>query len=447
MPINKNIDKLNYTGHAKKGEARNQYSEGRSKKFYITPSRVDKHGRSYVYAKVKLVTGTWYKCYFGYKVHPDEWDFDNGRLMEDAANAEVMNRELESAMVDVTTFDGKWTLDQVKDYMNMRHRLRAGMVEDETPALKPRDKKAPKANSLEEVLTRMFTKKKFSNGAKINFHATKNKMLDYDPDWSINDFTVDRLIELEKKWLKEVAQNTVYSNVNRFKSMARFVAKEYGVDVEEEVLKYKVDAVELKKPVLTLEQVKTFSKVQIFSDYERSVRDMFVFACYTGMRQNEVIDVECNSVYWDEIEQVHKIPNYMRKTGRKTDVVIPEPAKRILDNWGKQGHFFRMAPNTICVYLKVLLERAGFDKVMGTAQEMKNGKVKTVHAPLSELLGFHSARRTFATLLFNSGASLIEIRDQLGHRSIISTQSYVGRDDTARAKSIKSLFNPNTKKK
>ena len=118
--------------------------------FYITPSVTDKHGRTYVNIKIKLVDGKWFKLHLGYKVHVDQWDRELGRLKSTAENADQLNKELDTILEDVNTFDGQFTKDEVNDYISMRHRVRNKMITKKVPAMQgPEDQKHAKGSLWE----------------------------------------------------------------------------------------------------------------------------------------------------------------------------------------------------------------------------------------------------------------------------------------------------------
>lgn len=131
------------------------------------------------------------------------------------------------------------------------------------------------------------------------------------------------------------------------------------------------------------------------------LKNMFLFACFTGLRCSDV-----KSLTWKKVDD-NMIGTTMQKTQKAIYIPISNNARRWLPERGSAGpedKVFTGYPtiNTVCRTIDKWAKDAGIDK----------------HVT------FHIARHTFATLSLEYGADLYTVSKLLGHQRVTTTQIY-----------------------
>ena len=131
------------------------------------------------------------------------------------------------------------------------------------------------------------------------------------------------------------------------------------------------------------------------------LKNMFLFACFTGLRSSDV-----KALTWKKVDD-NMIGTTMQKTQKAVYIPISNNARRWLPERGSAGpedKVFTGYPtiNTVCRTIDKWAKDAGIDK----------------HVT------FHIARHTFATLSLEYGADLYTVSKLLGHQRVTTTQIY-----------------------
>lgn len=131
------------------------------------------------------------------------------------------------------------------------------------------------------------------------------------------------------------------------------------------------------------------------------LKNMFLFACFTGLRCSDV-----KALTWKKVDD-NMIGTTMQKTQKAIYIPISNNARRWLPERGSAGpedKVFTGYPtiNTVCRTIDKWAKDAGIDK----------------HVT------FHIARHTFATLTLEYGADLYTVSKLLGHQRVTTTQIY-----------------------
>ena len=169
-------------------------------------------------------------------------------------------------------------------------------------------------------------------------------------------------------------------------------------------------------PVITLKRVK---KLPLFISItelkeinsnvsERHLRDLYLFAFYTGMRRSEIINIRVSSI--DLIHNEITVRNYDEyNTKSKADRVINIHRKLI----PKLGRLIKnKKPNDLLFpYLGDYISK-----------KFKTALRKT---DINSKVNFHTLRHSFASNLLRKGASIYAVKELMGHGSISTTEIYL----------------------
>jgi integrase len=170
---------------------------------------------------------------------------------------------------------------------------------------------------------------------------------------------------------------------------------------------------------LNSEELKRLAAAAVGDPYGLEVRRAFLFACHTGLR---IVDLE--SITWRRIEtnpmQIIKI-----QVKTKPPVYIPlskSVRKLIIDGREHQ-------PDELVFNLGTHNRRTSYTYLQKWGREAK----------ITKPMGWHTARRTFATLALENGADIYTVSKLLGHTSIRHVVKYVKATDKLRREAVEAL--------
>lgn len=142
------------------------------------------------------------------------------------------------------------------------------------------------------------------------------------------------------------------------------------------------------------------------------VRDVAVFAFYTGLRLNEIVNLKWRNVDLDRNVIVVGDEEFETKGRNQRVVPVSDEAEKILANRrrgeGEKGYVF-------C---------KGNGEAYSGDYFSRRFKRAVRDAGLSESIHFHTLRHSFASHLAQRGVSIYVIKELLGHSSISTTEIY-----------------------
>jgi len=173
---------------------------------------------------------------------------------------------------------------------------------------------------------------------------------------------------------------------------------------------------------LTKEELDILESLDL-STYPRleKVKDVFLFACYTGLRFSDL----------KSLQKSHINEGFIRlmatKTGSMVSIPLISKSKRIIDKYinEKSDHILPIpSGQKFNDYLKEVCDVASINSVIEKIRF--SGSTKIVeHFPKYKLITAHTARRTFVTLSLEFGMKAEEIMPITGHKDYKSFKRYV----------------------
>lgn len=161
---------------------------------------------------------------------------------------------------------------------------------------------------------------------------------------------------------------------------------------------------------LTTEEVDKIYKAELSGGLELA-RDIFILGCYTGLRFSDYSRLTSEDADKDFIDKLQQ------KT--KGDICIPvhPRVKTILKKWDGAPKISQAKTN---LYIKSICAQLGINDIVEVTD---NGNIVKKHK--WEMVSTHTARRTAATNLLLSGATIYEVSRFLGHSSVSQTETYL----------------------
>lgn len=208
---------------------------------------------------------------------------------------------------------------------------------------------------------------------------------------------------------KECANNTTVRYLRYLKNVIQYAIANKWIN-DDPFLGRRFKRTKSKREALTEPEISKLMSLDL-SAFPRveTVRDIFVFCCFTGLAYIDVQTLRRSDIATDADGKL-----WIRKNREKTDElsIIPVLAipQRIMDKYREhpvvktKGVVLPVISNQkVNVYLKEIADLAKIDK----------------H------LTFHIARHTFATMSLNNHVPIETIQKMLGHSDIRTTQIYM----------------------
>ena len=145
---------------------------------------------------------------------------------------------------------------------------------------------------------------------------------------------------------------------------------------------------------------------------EQHLKELFLFAALTGLRQGEILNLE-----WTSIDLEHRLifvvnsNGFLTKSGKCRVVPMSDYVFEMLSRRGLAREFSDK-----------VFHRQGKKLTQSYVEHKFKRYLREVG--LNDDLRFHSLRHTFATWLVQSGVGLYEVQKLLGHSDVRTTQIY-----------------------
>lgn len=247
--------------------------------------------------------------------------------------------------------------------------------------------------------------------------------------YDFHDFNLE-LCERFIQYLKDLnlAQNTIEK---RFSNLKKVIADAYTKDYHtNDVMRFQnaklgVSKVDTDSIYLTASDLQKFQEVQLSNRLDK-VRDVFLIACYTGLRFSDFSILTASNIIEGESKERRKYKAFQLKT-QKTGVQVEIPlSKEVLTILEKHGGVppKALSNQKMNDYLKEIGQIIGLNNTVEKT-EIKGNTKKTNVFQKWELITCHTARRTFATNAILSGMPTYLVMSLTGHKTESSFKKYV----------------------
>jgi site-specific recombinase XerD len=149
------------------------------------------------------------------------------------------------------------------------------------------------------------------------------------------------------------------------------------------------------------------------------VRDMFIIACYTGLRYSDLVQLSDKNL----IDNQTKIKIKTEKTGETVVIPLHRFCKEILTKYNGLPNY-SISNQKMNEYLKELADLADLNEKI-LISSTKGGVKQSEHFKKSELITVHTARRSFATNAYLMNIPTISIMKITGHRTEKAFLKYI----------------------
>ena len=178
---------------------------------------------------------------------------------------------------------------------------------------------------------------------------------------------------------------------------------------------------------ITKEELKTIWEFEFNNERLERVRDLFVFACSTGLRESDFSIVKPENIKNDQLfittvktsdPLIIPLNSYSRAVLKKYDNVLPKYSQQKFND-----------------YIKEVVQEIGLDTSEQVITYKKGVRIETT-VPKYELVTSHTGRRTFITQCILRGIPIPVIRSMTGHKDLKSFQKYIKITNTDKRKEM-----------
>jgi len=229
--------------------------------------------------------------------------------------------------------------------------------------------------------------------------------------------------EFYLKTAKGISNNTALKYISNFKKIVlRAIDKEIITIDPFKRFKSKKEKI-IKRP-LSKHELNQLENHPITIERLATVRDVFVFQCYTGLAYVDVYNLKKSDITKGDDDELW-ILSERQKTGSSFKVPLLPQALKIIE---------RYKDNFVC------MERGTVLPVI--SNQRMNGYLKEIAdlCGIQSTLNTHKARRTFgSTITLNNDVPIHVVKEMLGHQSVKQTEEYAITEQKSIGKEMKQL--------
>lgn len=152
------------------------------------------------------------------------------------------------------------------------------------------------------------------------------------------------------------------------------------------------------------------------------VRDLWLIMAYTSLRHSDAIRI--SPAHFKHEDGHTYMTLRAKKTGRRQTQRLLAPAKALLARYDYTAPIAYSSIRTLDIIRKVAA-KAGLDRRIKVVTHYATGE-EVAMKPLHAVIGNHTARRTFASLMDALGISDVDGMAYTGHASVQTYRVYVG---------------------
>lgn len=390
--------------------------------FYLKKPKNNKKGSTPVYLRI-TVNGVRKEIATGRCCEPERWNSQSGRGNGTKEDIKSLNAFLDTLQVKVhearrqiVDSDVTVTSELLKSILKGEHTKPRMILE----AFQEHNMK------FSELVGKEFAPATLLRYKTSLEHTQRFIQWKYQRnDFEITNISYD-FISSYVHYLKTVRscnQNTTAKYIANFRKIINECIKQ-GWLKQDPFFGFKLAKKEVKREVLTMEEIETLSKKDFHVDRLNQIRDIFLFCCYTGLAYVDIKQLKSTDISIG-IDGEDWIFTERQKTDVETRIPLLPFAKVLVEKYKKHP------------------ECATKGKVLPVPSNQKtNAYLKEIAdlCGITKTLTSHIARHTFATTItLSNGVPIETVSKMLGHKNLRTTQHYAKILDLKVANDMKNL--------
>jgi len=388
-------------------------------KFYLDTNKAVKAKERTIWCYVREYDQT-FTLNTGERIDPTFWDKDSQRANPRKTKDKIHKGSLKSINQYLNSFENK-IYDITRSIRSKEFNAGFGVIADE---LKKQFNK--RDTSFFAVYDEFLISKRLNvTRASIQKYERLQKLLLEYEKHHRNKLSFDKITPLffEKFYSflvdqKQLLNNTAHKNVQFFKSFMIWTnTNNFTDNTSHRTFKSKAE----QNEVIYLTEDELMHLYNMKPDNERleRVRDLFVFQCFTGVRFSDI-----ENLSWDDI----KNSNWNLRTQKTKDIIQIPLSNYALSILAKYKGWDKPLPvisnQKMNKYLKEICKKAKINDKVKIIQFRGNERIEKTFKKY-EVIGSHTARRTFISLSLQKGMKPDVIMAITGHKTYRMMQKYL----------------------
>lgn len=231
--------------------------------------------------------------------------------------------------------------------------------------------------------------------------------------------------------------NTINRKIGRIVTVMGWAFEEGFIDNQRYKLRFSFKGHDSTRFPLNEQEIEALAEFESDEALERCVVDAFIFACYTGLRFKDIMQLRQEHIKsHQDADGLIKYIDFTQTKGTK-DNMIPLSTKALLilqRQPDTNSYFFAGISNQVG---NRILKRAANE--MGLHRKIEMVTIKGTETikemvPLNSIISWHFARNTYISLLLASGVNPIFVQGNVGHSDLKTTMIYSKQNDITRWK-------------
>ncbi|UEG53371.1 site-specific integrase [Mucilaginibacter daejeonensis] len=344
----------------------------------------------------------------GRKCEPLKWDGATGRAIGTKQETKTLNAFLENLQYQIFELQRQMTsADETITAETIKNRF-VGKVEKSRNLLVVFE---DHNNKMRTLIGQEYEKSTLQRYETCLMHV-KNFI---EEEYHVSDIPVSKInfaflndFEYYLRSVRKCGNNSAIKYIKNLGKIVRICLGKGWLNVDP-YINYKPKQKAVHREVLTKEELDCLIKKEFKIERLRTVRDMFVFCCYTGLAY-----VDVHKLKRSELIQGIDGDLWIYTNRQKTDTISRIP---ILPVALSIIHAYE--DHSQCSVKDTLLPVMSNQKMNAYLKEIAD--ICNIEKPLT----FHIARHTFATTVtLNNGVPIESVAKMMGHTSIKTTQIY-----------------------
>ena len=279
--------------------------------------------------------------------------------------------------------------------------------------------------------------------------AVQTQVKKMNPNLLMDNITGETLDEYQNFLIKEGFLNTTIENhISYFKQILKWANKKGYLKHGDEVIQHKTPKLEQSKPkAVNYLQWEEFEKMYNYKfdegeEYLELTRDRFCFACVTSLRHSDMEILK--KADFDDYDNPTSFSFVSKKTHDSLTIFLNKYSKELYlkyrDIPTKDGLMFPPKSNQkMNDNLKVIAKKLGFTRDITKMQFSGKDRIDETKR-LCDVIGTHSARRTFVVHALEMGWSPQLVMSYTGHEDYDTMKPYIALTDKTRKKMMETNF-------
>lgn len=356
---------------------------------FLRKQTVNAQGKYPIYIRVRI-EGKRYKTSTGLHAKESEWDLKSGCYK--GSKSSLDNCSLNNELAKIT------------NYLNEQRSIGTPLDIELVKDFYAVNDKSDFYEYYDSYCKKKFIEESIAETTQEHYHLLRRRLKEFKKQIRFNDITLSFITKFDK-FLRIELDSGTHGTYSRHKNLKTVIISAYkkGLIKQNPYDDFKLNRGKPKYGSLSEEELESIEELDLEAvengDSLEVTRDMFLFACYTGLRCSDVQQLSKEHIFKKHIRL------QMEKTKEVVEVPITPKAKAILQKYSddRKTIFPKRTNQCLNRHLKMIADLCKIDQT----------------------ITFHLGRHSCATILANAGVNLFIIMKILGHKDIKTTQIYV----------------------